>query len=178
MAAELEMPSAMNQAPEEGPVGRWGMVIDLDKCTGCRACETACAMENNVPVVSDAELAMGRGITWMKVLTQVSGLGLWTPETQRVALLALLNKQSAYYQATMVKADEGSSWIDTPGVREFGLAGVALDDLAKHFSEFSALECSSRGCKHLDEDDGCNARELWRYSSFRRIYESIRAGEN
>ncbi|HYK87534.1 MAG TPA: 4Fe-4S dicluster domain-containing protein [Acidobacteriota bacterium] len=52
---------------------RWGMVIDLDKCTGCRACETACAMENNIPIVSDDQLAMGRGITWMKVLTQVSG---------------------------------------------------------------------------------------------------------
>jgi len=52
---------------------RWGMVIDLDKCTGCRACETACAMENNVPTASDDQLAEGRGITWMKVLIQVSG---------------------------------------------------------------------------------------------------------
>ena len=52
---------------------RWGMVIDLDKCTGCRACETACAMENNVPTASDDQLAEGRGITWMKVLFQASG---------------------------------------------------------------------------------------------------------
>ena len=52
---------------------RWGMVIDLDRCTGCRACETACAMENNIPTASDDQLAMGRGITWMKVLTHVSG---------------------------------------------------------------------------------------------------------
>ncbi len=52
---------------------RWGMVIDLDKCSGCRACETACAAENNIPIIGEAQTAMGRGMSWMKVLTQVSG---------------------------------------------------------------------------------------------------------
>jgi molybdopterin-containing oxidoreductase family iron-sulfur binding subunit len=58
---------------------RWGMVIDLDKCTGCQGCETACAMENNIPVIGEDQAAMGRTISWMKVLTEVTGT---FPETK------------------------------------------------------------------------------------------------
>ena len=30
-------------------MARYGMVFDLDKCTGCRACMVACKVENNTP---------------------------------------------------------------------------------------------------------------------------------
>lgn len=48
----------------------WGMVIDLDRCTGCQACVMACKAENNVPAVGAREAALGRTISWMQVLTE------------------------------------------------------------------------------------------------------------
>ena len=51
--------------PENTP--RWAMAIDLDKCTGCSACVTACQSENNVPVVQEEQILMGRDIHWMRI---------------------------------------------------------------------------------------------------------------
>ena len=50
----------------------WGMVIDLDRCTGCQACVMACKAENNVAAVGAKEAARGRTISWMQVLTEES----------------------------------------------------------------------------------------------------------
>jgi len=50
----------------------WGMVIDLDRCTGCQACVMACKAENNVPAVGAQEADLGRIISWMHVLSEES----------------------------------------------------------------------------------------------------------
>jgi len=50
----------------EGRTRRYGMVIDVDRCTGCGACMIACAVENNVPPVPPAA-DESKGITWMRV---------------------------------------------------------------------------------------------------------------
>ena len=47
--------------------GKWGMVVDLDRCTGCSACITACAMENNIPFVGEEDAGYGRSMQWMRV---------------------------------------------------------------------------------------------------------------
>jgi molybdopterin-containing oxidoreductase family iron-sulfur binding subunit len=49
------------------------MVIDLDLCTGCGACEVACKSENNIATVAPDQAEMGRAISWMKVQSEVEG---------------------------------------------------------------------------------------------------------
>jgi Fe-S-cluster-containing dehydrogenase component len=46
---------------------RWGMVVDLDRCTGCEACVVACRAENNIPTAGPVEAARGRAIHWVRV---------------------------------------------------------------------------------------------------------------
>ena len=46
---------------------RWGMAIDLDRCTGCEACVVACHAENNLPVSDPTLAAQGRTTHWIRV---------------------------------------------------------------------------------------------------------------
>lgn len=52
---------------------KWTMVIDLNKCTGCGACMSACKMENNVAIVEPDEARDGRIMFWMDMLDEHEG---------------------------------------------------------------------------------------------------------
>jgi molybdopterin-containing oxidoreductase family iron-sulfur binding subunit len=46
---------------------RWAMAIDLDRCIGCAACAVACYAENNLGVVGERWIILGREMAWLQV---------------------------------------------------------------------------------------------------------------
>lgn len=52
---------------------RWGMVIDLDKCTACQACVVACKIENNIAPSQPDTAEQGGGMLWIRLVTSIEG---------------------------------------------------------------------------------------------------------
>jgi molybdopterin-containing oxidoreductase family iron-sulfur binding subunit len=62
----------MKETGDNGKTKRYGMVIDLDKCTGCGSCMVACQAENNVSFRKD-ESNKTLSITWMRIYRLTNG---------------------------------------------------------------------------------------------------------
>jgi molybdopterin-containing oxidoreductase family iron-sulfur binding subunit len=54
-------------APFEYTGYKWAMSIDMSRCTGCSACVTACASENNTLIVGAEQVARGREMHWLRI---------------------------------------------------------------------------------------------------------------
>lgn len=68
---------------------RWGMVIDLDRCTACQACVVACQVENNIPPYDGAAAARGRSISWIRLVPMQDGEHGTRPGLRLVPVLCM-----------------------------------------------------------------------------------------
>lgn len=85
-------------------------------------------------------------------------------------------------RSKLYKLDVGGYVADTPGIREFGIAGLTLGELPLYFPEVDELaaECKFSNCSHLEEPE-CEVRaaedegrvSASRVASYRAIFDEL-----
>lgn len=87
-------------------------------------------------------------------------------------------------QVNLLKLRAGGYVVDTPGIREFGLAGLRRGELIRFYPEIVAADghCRFKDCSHTHEP-GCAVKEAveqgllspTRYDSYMAIYQTLPA---
>jgi ribosome biogenesis GTPase len=87
-------------------------------------------------------------------------------------------------QASLWKLDNGGMVIDTPGIRSFGIAGIARSDLSNWYPEMNTLagKCRFGNCTHTSEPD-CAVKDAvkngsiseLRYKNYSQILDELSA---
>lgn len=80
--------------------------------------------------------------------------------------------------SSLHRLGNGTTLIDTPGIRSFGIWETSTEDLLASFPEFVELECKFNDCKHVSEP-GCGVLHALeagtvseeRYGAYRRMLE-------
>ena len=85
-------------------------------------------------------------------------------------------------QSALYRLDVGGYVADTPGIREFGLAGLTLGELPLYYPEIDELasECRFSDCSHLEEPE-CAVRSAEadgsispsRVASYRAVFDEL-----
>ena len=60
------MPDQVQTTSQVG-THKWGMVVDIDRCTGCQACVVACQAENNIEINTEGQFLDHRAKEWIRI---------------------------------------------------------------------------------------------------------------
>src|SRR4030042_6448337 len=121
---------------------KYGMVIDLDRCTGCGTCMVACASENDATVRAD-ESDKERSIAWMQ-LYRISN-GEKFPRTQ-----------TSFFPRPCMHCDEdGKGGHHSPCVSVCVATATMLDH---HTGIVSQIQTRCIGCRYCQDACPYHAR--------------------
>lgn len=87
-------------------------------------------------------------------------------------------------QAVMLNLPTGGAVVDTPGIKDMGLAGLHADDLILYYPDVAAVEpCKFADCTHSHEP-GCMVKQAvangrlteWRLENYVKLYQQLLKG--